>query len=137
MLLLPHKKAPEPLPKQNVLFTPDESANRSSLLSYIRTQENTLSDPTPQPRQLRKSEAWILELLEGVKKTHTQNCCIISLICVFSCLYLYCCCSTLSPTQPKSHQMSHFMLIKSLADSIQAHWEKEEPCKILRASHKE
>lgn len=73
MLLLPHKKAPEPLPKQNVLFTPDESANMSSLLSCIKTEGNTLSDPTPQPRQLRKSEAWILELLEGVKKKQKQK----------------------------------------------------------------
>lgn len=29
------------------MFTPDVSANVSSLLNHLRTQVNTLSDPTP------------------------------------------------------------------------------------------
>lgn len=36
-----------PLPKKNVVFIPDDSANVPCLLNQMRTQVNALSDPTP------------------------------------------------------------------------------------------
>ena len=97
------------------MFLSHEPANVLFLLSHMRTQVNTPSDPDLLPRGLNKSTVWIMGLLVETVVTDFANHCLSPCFSSHvSVLLLW----HLPPLQPDTNQGANSMLIKPLADCL-------------------
>ena len=116
---------------ERCVFVPSESAHVSSLLNHMRTQVNALSDPTSSlgdliNRWFRSWGFWWKKLLLISR--------IIILICVFSCMCLYCCCRICHQGSQIAVKQATSMLLKHLTDAQGTLW-RRGICDIVRAGH--
>ena len=111
------------------MLMPDEFAKVSFLLNHVRMQVNTLCDPNP---RLEALVVQIMGLLMGKKMLLIFG--TIILLCVFSCMCLYCCYGVCFQCSQTATKPSTSMLVKPLADSP-GHTEEERAHGIVRAPH--